>query len=59
MRFSTPGSVALLAGSVYAAVGDWQQCRCPVLNSRIDTDSIQVAGSTGVEIHHAAQALAA
>jgi len=29
MRFGTASSIAFLAGSVHAVVGDWQQCRCP------------------------------
>jgi hypothetical protein len=40
MRLSTASSVALLASSVYAVVGDWQQCRCPDSKSRIEADRI-------------------
>ena len=59
MRFSAASSVALLTGSVYAVVGDWQQCKVPGPNSRIEAHSVQAVVSTGVAIHHAAQALVA
>lgn len=59
MRFSTASSVALLAGSVYAVAGDWQQCRYAAQISDLRTNSIKVVESTGVGIRRVQQHLVA